>query len=113
MASNFLLAPSRFRWAPWTQSLLIRNPKFFRIWSAGLLSQAGSSLSRMALVLWLAGEYGVTMAGALIIFETLPGALSTMASGAVADRFDKKWLMVASDVVRLLALIVAIRWPAP
>jgi MFS family permease len=113
MASNFPLTPHRYRFEPFSQSLLIKNKEFSRIWCAGLLSQAGTSLSRMALLLWLAGEYGVPMAGTLIVFETLPGTLATLVSGAVADRFDKKWLMVASDAVRFVALLVAIRWPAP
>jgi len=38
----------------------------------------------MALVLWVAGRYGVPMAGALIVCETLPAALTTLASGAIA-----------------------------
>src|SRR5262249_38330161 len=80
---------------------------------AGLLSQTGSSLSRMALVLWLAGEHGVAMAGALILCETMPGVVTTLASGAIADRFDKKWLMVGSDLMRIMAFLAALRWPGP
>lgn len=113
MASPELLASSPRRWRPFAHTLLIRNPQFSRIWLASLLSQSGSSVSRMALVLWLAGEYGIPMASALILCETVPGSLASLASGAVADRFDKKWLMVGSDGVRLVALIAAIRWPFP
>ncbi len=113
MASNLPLASVGYGLNPFAQSLPFRNPQFSRIWFAGLLSQTGSSLSRMALILWLAGEYGVSMAGALILCETLPGTLTSLVSGAVADRFDKKWLMAGSDLARFLALLVAIRWPKP
>jgi DHA3 family macrolide efflux protein-like MFS transporter len=113
MASDISLAAASFSPRPAAQNLLSRNPQFSRIWLAGLLSQTGSGVSRMALLLWLAGQYGVPMASALILCETLPGAVVSVATGAIADRFDKKWLMVGGDMLRLLALVGAIRWPAP
>jgi DHA3 family macrolide efflux protein-like MFS transporter len=113
MGTNSQVASHAYRLRPLARSLPARNSQFCLIWLASLLSQTGSSLSRMALVLWLAGEYGVPMAGALILCETLPGAVTTLGSGAIADRFDKKWLMIGSDLVRLLALLAAMQWPEP
>ena len=95
-----------------TRSLLIRNAPFSRIWLANLLSQLGSNVSRLALVLWAAGEYGVPTTGVLILCETIPGAVTSLVSGSAADRFDKKWLMAGSDLFRVAALLAAVRWPS-
>jgi len=74
---------------------------FWRLWTANLLSETGSQLSRVALVLALAGGLSPIAAVALLVFcETLPGSAVAFISGAIVDRGDKRIIMIAADVIR-------------
>ncbi len=74
---------------------------FWRLWTANLLSETGSQLSRVALVLALAGGLSPIAAVALLVFcETLPGSAVAFVSGAIVDRGNKREIMIAADVIR-------------
>ncbi|BDC50497.1 hypothetical protein F183_A28130 [Bryobacterales bacterium F-183] len=94
-------------------AILREQPHYRRLWLASLLSQTGSHISRIAMILWLAEQYGVAPVGWLILCETIPGSLAALCSGAVVDRFDKRKIMIASDLIRLAALLVPAYWATP
>lgn len=91
---------------------ILGNRSFRRMWLASLLSLLGSQISRIGLLLHVARE-GDVVAGlaVLVALETLPGALAAPLAGAVVDRFDKRAVMIASDLVRMLLMLAVLAHP--
>jgi MFS family permease len=85
---------------------LRRNRDFMLLWSGETLSELGSQISLVAyplLVLALTGS--AAKAGVVGFAKTVPIAVLALPAGALADRMDRKHLMVACDAVRALALV--------
>jgi predicted MFS family arabinose efflux permease len=92
---------------------LFRNRDYMLFWSGQALSELGSQTSTVAyplLVLTLTGS--AAKAGIVGLAKWLPLAIFAIPAGALADRVDRKRLMIASDAVRMLgaASIVAALW---
>jgi hypothetical protein len=83
---------------------LWRNRDFLLLWGGQTLSSTGTEASKLAfplLILALTGS--PVQAGIASALETAPGLLLTLPAGALVDRVDRKRLMIACDVVRMLA----------
>jgi predicted MFS family arabinose efflux permease len=88
-----------------TTRSLRRNREFMLLWSGQALSSLGSQVSGIAfplLVLALTGS--PAKAGIVGFAEALPVPLLALPAGSLADRVNRKHLMVASNVVRGLTL---------
>ncbi len=84
---------------------LARNRDFMLLWSGEALSLLGSQASNVAfplLVLALTGS--AAKAGIVGLARWVPVAVAAVPAGMAADRFDRKRLMIGSDVVRALLL---------
>jgi MFS family permease len=84
---------------------LRRNRDFMLLWSGQALSELGSQVSTVAyplLVLALTGS--AAKAGVVGFAKLVPLALFALPSGVIADRVDRKRLMMASDGIRAVAL---------
>jgi MFS family permease len=93
--------------------LLLRNRDYMLFWSGEALSELGSQTSTVAyplLVLTLTGS--AAKAGVVGLAKWLPLAIFAIPAGALADRVDRKRLMIASDAIRMLgaASIVVALW---
>lgn len=89
-----------------TLTLLARNRSFARLYGAQLISFAGDWFTTVAL---LGLVYGLTGSAALtalaLAMQTVPFAVVSPLGGHLADRFDRRKLMIGADVVRaVLAL---------
>jgi MFS family permease len=81
------------------------NRDFLIIWSGQTLSSAGSFISLLAVPLLVLAITGSPARAGLI--GALRGAASMLImlpAGALIDRWDRKWVMVACDAGRLLAV---------
>ena len=89
-------------------ALLRRQPAFRRLIAARVLSFTGSSLSLVALMLHVAATTGQALAVAalLLVGDAAPALLSPL-TGAVSDRFDRRRVMLACELLQagLLAAI--------
>jgi predicted MFS family arabinose efflux permease len=86
---------------------LRRNREFLLLWSGEALSGLGSQVSLVAYpLLVLATTGSPAKAGVVGFARTLPIAALALPAGVLADRVDRKRLMVACDAVRALALAV-------
>jgi MFS family permease len=84
---------------------LARNRDFMLLWTGETLSELGSQISTVAfplLVLALTGS--PAKAGVVGLAKWLPLALFALPAGVLADRLNRKRLMIACDGVRALAL---------
>jgi predicted MFS family arabinose efflux permease len=86
---------------------LRRNREFMLLWSGQTLSTLGSQVSQVAYpLLVLAVTGSPSKAGIVGLARSVPIALFALPGGALADRVDRKWVMVACDGVRAAALVV-------
>jgi MFS family permease len=108
----------RLPYAPLVLSLLLRRPHFARLWLASAVSLCGDWLSFVA-VSRLAIDRGggaLALAG-ILAAHMLPGALASPLAGILADRFDRRRLLVAAAVLQggltLLMAMAAARGSLP
>lgn len=87
---------------------------FRQLWSAGVLSTAGSEISRLALLLHLV-KLNQTGAGIAlwIALRTIPGFIAAPWTGILIDSVNPRFLLVASDVIRALLLLFLVEHPDP
>lgn len=102
---------------------LSRNRDFMLLQTGQLLSNMGTQVASIAyplLVLELTGS--AAKAGFVAFARFLPRALFALPAGVAADRWNRKWLMIGSDAVRVVAVSVLVAtivldsslfWPIP
>jgi Transmembrane secretion effector len=84
---------------------LWRNRDFALLQVGQLLSTAGSQSSSIAYpLLVLAVSHSPAQAGLVTFARLAPYALFGLLAGVAADRWSRKWLMIASDAVRAVAI---------
>lgn len=85
----------------WFQRIFI-NHNIFYLWTGQIISQSGDSIFEIGL-LWLlldlTGSNAIT--GLIAMAGYLPTLLFGLYSGALVDRFDRRRLMLISDVARM------------
>ena len=84
---------------------LRRNREFLLLQAGQLLSSAGTQATAIAyplLVLAMTGS--AARAGAVAFARSLPLALLALPAGVAADRWNRRWLMIAADAVRVAAM---------
>lgn len=75
---------------------------FYLIWGGQTVSMFGTMLTGFALGVWLFQRTGSVLDFAgLALFSTLPGLLLMPWSGSVADRFDRRSILIAGELVAL------------
>ena len=86
-------------------ALLRTHPRFRRLWLADLLSQTGSQVSSIALLIVVFRLRSSTAEVAGLVFcQTIPAVIFGLYAGAIIDRFPKKPLLVGADLVRALTV---------
>lgn len=79
---------------------------FFIIWIGQLVSMLGSGLTSFALGVWIFGQTGKATPFALtVLFGNLPRILLLPVAGSLADRWNRRWVMILSDVGNALVTI--------
>ena len=90
---------------------VIRSRRYFPLWLGQLVSNFGDTLHYIALVVLvfqLSGE-GLAVAG-LVATEIVPVLVLGPIAGVVIDRFSRKTILIASDLVRAV-LVLTLIWP--
>ncbi|MFQ5749442.1 MAG: MFS transporter [Planctomycetota bacterium] len=92
--------------------VLRRNPEFLRLWKAQVVSRAGDWLHQIAVLVLigrLGGKGSEQALGALfgveLALRLIPVAVFGPVAGPIADRFPRRFLMVAADLVRALIVL--------
>lgn len=85
-------------------TLLRENPAFTRVWIAQIISLFGdwfNIIALSALVAQFTDKSGLAVSG-LLLARVLPPFLVSPFAGVLVDRFDRKRLLIISDVMRTL-----------
>jgi predicted MFS family arabinose efflux permease len=82
-------------------------PQFNRLAAANLAAQSAEqiSLAAVPIVAVLALHAGPGEIGALATAQTLPFLLLSIPAGLLADRWSRRWVMIAAEALRALALL--------
>ena len=93
--------------APAPTRLLNRN--YLLVWQGQAISRMGDQVFAVALAFWVKDITGsATLLGLVVALSALPGLVLDPIGGAVADRYPRKRIIIASDVLSgLLVLSLA------
>ncbi len=73
---------------------------FITLWGSQAISSLGSSMTAYALIIWVYQQRGTASSITLLSFFTfLPSILFSFAAGTLADRWDKKKVMLVCDLI--------------
>lgn len=82
-------------------ALLRRNREIRRLWLAQVVSEFGDWMNLVALFRVLAQlAPGAAAPGWVMVIQMLPWVLVGPVAGSLADRFDRKTILIAADLVR-------------
>jgi MFS family permease len=87
-------------------SAVLNNRNFLFLWGAQILSQTamnGIHFTQMVLIERL--THSSAQLGIVILAWSLPAVLFSAVAGVVVDRFPNKWILVTSNVLRILTAI--------
>lgn len=86
---------------------LLTNHDYSRLWAGQLVSNIGTAISRMALLFFVYALTQSALAMAILaILQVLPVVLFSGFIGVYVDRFDRKKIMVVSDVTRTIIILL-------
>ena len=87
---------------------VFRKPAFTRLWLAQLISTIGSSLTDLAAGILVFRLTGSALAvGLVLMASAVPSLVFGLVAGVFVDRFDRKKILIAADVIRA-ALVASI-----
>lgn len=82
---------------------------FFIIWIGQVISIVGSSLTNFGLGVWIFQQTGDAMPFALtVLFGSLPRVILLPIAGSLADRWNRRWLMILADTGNALATLAIV-----
>src|SRR5215472_3283977 len=102
---------------PTLRDLLRQNPNYRYTWMAQVVSEIGdyfNNIAVFALVMEKSGS-GLVVSG-IMLSRAIPAVVAGPIAGVVLDRFDRRSIMIASDLIRAvvaLAFIATIHHPRP
>lgn len=84
----------------------LMNRNFFLLWQGQSVSQIGSQIFDIALVLWIKEATGsATLMGLFLMASSLPTVILGPISGTVADRYSRRKIIVISDFINGLTIL--------
>jgi MFS family permease len=91
--------------------VLRSSPVFRRLWIGQVVSVVGDGMQRLALLWWASHTGGSVLLAAVAVSAMLPVTVLSPWGGVLADRCDRRVLLVGADVARIgttggLALLV-------
>ena len=79
---------------------------FLILWASELVSSLGSAMTKFALILWAYQQQGtVSSIAYLSLFTYLPSIVFCFAAGTLADKWDKKKILILSNVVAAIGTL--------
>ena len=86
---------------------IIKNRNFVFLWTGHLISHAGDAVYAIALpwlMLEMTGSYRLTALVSMSSF--LPALIFGLFSGVIVDHYNRKGIMIVSDIVRFFLVAI-------
>lgn len=81
--------------------------EFLILWSSQSVSTLGTAMTNFALIIWVYGQSGTASSITLLsICSTVPSILFCFIGGTIADRWDKKRIMLITDLIAALGTLL-------
>ncbi len=107
------LSPPKSEGSPFRR--LLGNRDYSRLWFGQLVSNIGTAISSLALLFYAYALTSSPMAMAILaIAQTVPVVLFAGIAGVYIDRWNRKKIMIASDIARMVFILlipVAVYFP--
>lgn len=88
------------------QNTLSELRKFLVLWSSQAVSTLGTAMTNFALIIWVYGQKGTASSITwLSICSFLPSILLCFIAGTIADNWNKKRIMLVTDVVAAIGTV--------
>ena len=88
---------------------ILHNHDYFRFWLGQIISHLGDGFTRIAIVYLVATLTKDPLSIGLVIFaQLLPTAFFGIFFGPLADKYNRKWLMIGADIYRMLIVVLII-----
>jgi MFS family permease len=87
-------------------ALLRGNRSFRRLWLGDVVSLFGDWFNTIALYALVGELTGSPLAmGLVFVVKMLGSAVASPLAGVIADRYDRRWLMIGSDLLRFVVVL--------
>ncbi len=93
-------------------SYILKERNFFCFWSAQIISQFGDRLNQMALIALIYNRTGGSAFGLakIMSFTIIPSFFISPFAGAYVDRWNHKYTMIISDIIRAVLVMLIPLW---
>ena len=82
---------------------------FLILWGSQSVSTLGTAMTNFALIVWVYGQKGTASSITLLsVCSFVPSILFCFIAGTIADRWDKKRIMLAADLVAALGTVTVL-----
>lgn len=82
---------------------------FLILWSSQAVSTLGTAMTNYALIVWVYGQKGTASSITLLsVCSFLPSILFCFIAGTIADRWDKKRIMLTADLLAALGTVTVL-----
>jgi len=82
---------------------------FLILWSSQTVSTLGTAMTNFALIVWVYGQKGTASSITLLsVFSFLPSILFCFIAGTIADRWDKKRIMLLADLLAAVGTVTVL-----
>ena len=87
---------------------LFKTPRFLKLWTGQGISFVGDAISMVALVILIVQITGhASSVGGLLVARLVPTLASPLV-GVLADRFDRRLILVGTDLIRAVLIVAVI-----
>lgn len=91
------------------QTILSDLQDFLILWSSQAVSTLGTAMTNFALIIWVYEQKGTASSITLLsVFSFLPSILFCFIAGTIADRWDKKRIMLAADFTAAIGTVLVL-----
>ena len=82
---------------------------FLILWGSQAVSSLGTAMTKFALIVWVYDQKGTASSITLLsVFSFLPSILFCFIAGTIADRWDKKRIMLIADLLAACGTVIVL-----